>query len=99
MREKLKPLLTKFSPFVNFIRRYALFCFFIAVLLIFSFLVFRINVLTNAQPTDDQITEKLKTVQRPHIDESTVNKIKQLQDHNVQVKALFDEARNNPFSE
>jgi hypothetical protein len=41
----------------------------------------------------------LNTVQRPQIDERTVDRIQQLEDRNVEIRSLFEQARDNPFSE
>jgi len=66
---------------------------------VYSFIVFRINSLITAEPTDEQIIEKLQTVQRPKIDQVSIDKINQLSDNSVEVKAIFKEARQNPFQE
>jgi hypothetical protein len=99
MNIDLKDLSSKVQPVVAFLKRYTKFIYFIAMLLAATFLVFRINQLSNVQPSDDAITEKLQTVQRPRLDADALQKIQQLQDQNVQVQSLFEQARNNPFSE
>ena len=43
--------------------------------------------------------QKVKTVKLPKIDENAVKNIEQLEDQNIEVQSLFNEARNNPFSE
>jgi len=73
--------------------------FIIALFGIYSFLVFRINALNAQEPSDDDVTAKLKTVQRPKVDQSVIDKIQQLQDNSVDVKSLFNHARDNPFEE
>ncbi len=99
MKEKLTKLIAKAKPVVSKLRRYKLFIFIIILLLIYSFLVFRINTLSSQEPNDDEVTAKLQTVARPRIDKTAVTKIQQLQDNSVQVKSLFNKARNNPFQE
>ena len=99
MNVDLKTIVAKLTPALAFCKKYGSFMFLVAVLAIYSFLVFDISRLTNAEPSDDAVQEKLKTVQVPKIDESTLKKIKDLQDQNVQVESLFNEARNNPFAE
>ncbi len=95
----LKNLKPKLQQITALLRNYMVFIFFIAVALIFSFLVFQINSLANHEPTDDQVDEKLQTVQRPKIDQNALNKIQQLQDNSSDVKSLFQHARDNPFQE
>lgn len=99
MKLDLKSLPVKFVPLLQFLRRYAVFIFFIILLGIFGFLIFRINQFSGAEPSDDAVEEKLQSVQRPKVDQSVLDKIQQLQDQNIQVQSLFDQARNNPFNE
>ncbi len=95
----LKVLLDKLLPMLEFLKRYAAMIFFVGVLTILGFLVYRINYFTNIEPDDSAVQAKLQTVQRPQVDKAAIDKIQQLRDQNVQVKALFDQARDNPFSE
>ena len=99
MNIDLKTVTTQLAPALAFIKKYALLIMFVLVLGTYSFLVLDINRLTSAEPSDDAIQEKLKTVQVPKLDSQTLKKIKDLQDQNVEVKSLFDQARQNPFSE
>lgn len=84
---------------VKFGQAYAAFICILGGLLIYAFLVLRINVLTNAQPSDDAIAEKANTVKRLKIDEESINKIQNLQDQNIGVQSLFESARDNPFQD
>lgn len=78
-------------------KKYAVFACVMLVLVAYGFLVFRINNYVSHEPDADVVNERLNNLRRPKIDQSTIDKIQQLQDTNVQVKALFDEARDNPF--
>lgn len=99
MNLELKDLKSKLQPLLENLKRYVTFIFVLTMLGVFGFFVFRINQLNANEPSDDAIAEKLQTVQRPKIDEAVIEKIQQLQDQNVEAKALFDQARQNPFSE
>lgn len=99
MKLDLKTIPVKLTPCLNIVRKYIVFAFLIFLICSLSFLIFRINLLTAREPTDDQVNEKLETVTRPKIDEASIKKLQQLQDQNVQVQSLFDQARNNPFDE
>ncbi len=99
MKLDLKDITSKIQPGLDFVKRYTTFMFFIAMLFIAMFLVYRINQFNRLEPSDDAVTEKLQTVQRPKLDPEVLKTIQQLQDQNVEVKSLFDQARNNPFSE
>ena len=80
-------------------RQYLPLIFIVALLGLYGFLVFQINSVTSAEPTDDAITEKLQTVQRPKIDQATIDKLQLLQDNSTEVQTLFKQARDNPFQE
>ncbi|HSX35757.1 MAG TPA: hypothetical protein VLH84_02375 [Patescibacteria group bacterium] len=72
---------------------------FIGILvLLYGFIVLRIQTLSSAKPDQNAVASQVST-SRPHIDQPTINKIKQLQDNSVSVQALFNQSRQNPFHE
>lgn len=99
MKINLRIITDKLEPAVNFWRRYYKIIFVIVLIGLYGFLIFRINVLSAAEPTVEQIDEVVKEVKRPRLDKEAVAKIQELEDQNIQVQTLFQEARNNPFSE
>lgn len=99
MNLEVKDIAAKIGPLLQGMKRYLAFVFVITVLLVYGLLVFRINMLSSQQPDEDAVTERLKTVQRPRIEQETLDKIQQLEDQNIQVQALFQQARDNPFVE
>lgn len=99
MKIELKTLPEKLQPLFQFVKKYVVFMFFVGMLVIFAFLVYRINQYSSKAPTEDDVQGKLQTVQRPKIDPAVVEKIEQLQSQNIQVQSLFDHARDNPFNE
>ncbi len=99
MSINFKTIITKFQIFLSFLKKYVVFIYVVMVLLIFSFFVFRINQISSLEPTDQAVKEKLQYVQRPKIDQTVIDKIEQLKSQNVEVRSLFDKARNNPFNE
>ena len=99
MKDSFQNIGNKLKPLGVFFKRNFVFIFIVLQLIILSFLVYRINQYNQTEPTEEAIQEKLQTVQRPRIDQSALDKIQQLQDQNVQVDSLFNQARNNPFNE
>ena len=99
MNIDLKTIAAKLLPLLAKLKRSAVFIFIIGFLLVYGFLVLRINLLMRSEPTEQAVDEKLKTVQRPRIDKNSIDKIQSLQDQNVSVQSLFKDARDNPFSE
>ncbi len=94
--QQISPSLTKIR---KFIARNGLFMYILVMLVAHSFLVVRINLLNRSEPTDDAVSEKLQSVQRPKIEPALLQKIQDLQDQSVEVQSLFKQARDNPFSE
>lgn len=99
MNIEVKDIVAKIGPLLDGLKKYLVFIFLLTVLVIYSFLVFHINTLAQQEPDESAVTERLKTVQRPKIDQDALDKIQQLEDQNVQVKTLFQTARDNPFTE
>ncbi len=99
MNLDIKNIIAKLEPIVKNAKRYTVFVFILAVVGTYGFLVFRINTLASQEPDEDAVTERLKTVQRPRIDEDALSKIEKLEDQNIQLKTLFQDARDNPFVE
>ncbi len=95
----LKSIVTKLVPVLDRIKKYGAFAVCVIILGVYAFLILDINTMSQAEPTDTAVQEKLKTITVPKLDEATLKKINDLQDQNVQVKSLFDQARDNPFSE
>ncbi len=99
MKLEVKDIPAKLIELLPRLRQYVVFIFILSVLGVYGFLVHQINTHSLAEPTEDALTEKLQDVRRPIIDETVLEHIRQLEDQNVEVRALFEEARNNPFSE
>jgi hypothetical protein len=84
---------------IKLLKQYGVFIFVIGTLGIFGFLVFRVRTLATQEPSESAITEKAGQSRPIGIDKSAVEKIEQLQSANIEVKALFDQNRDNPFQE
>lgn len=99
MNIEVKDFSQKIVPVLKWLRRYAVVILIVAVVAMYGWLVFRINVLSRREPTDDAVTEKLQTLKKPKVDQSTIDKMKQLEETNIDVQTLFKQARENPFQE
>lgn len=102
MKDKVAKLSAKAMPaklkrYLKKISMYRVFIFFLFVAVVYGYILWRINVFSNA-PADAAKEAAQKTAQ-PHIDAATVEKIQSLQDNSVSVQSLFDAARQNPFNE
>jgi hypothetical protein len=99
MKIDFHDIINKLESYIKRYKRYLSFSAIIGFLLIYSFLVLRINLLMRQDPRQTDIDSRLQNVQRPKIDPVILDKIQSLQDQNVQVQTLFKQARDNPFSE
>lgn len=99
MNLDLKTIPAKLAPIIKKLRSYVTFAVLLLFLGVFGFLVFRINSLVNTEPSEDAVLEGLQTIKRPRIEDDVVEKMQQLEETNVEVKSLFDQARDNPFEE
>ncbi len=97
MNIDLKKITSKLSSVFRKLKSYAVFVTIILVLLAYGFIVVRIRTLTSHEPDTDTVSEQLKNLKKPVIDQATIDKIQQLEESNVQVKSLFNQARDNPF--
>lgn len=95
LKQFFQSILRKTKPLM----RYTLLIVILIFLFIYCFMVFRISTLTSLEPTEDQITEKLKGATRPKIDQQAVDAMLNLEDRSIEVKAIFNQARQNPFDE
>lgn len=94
-----KQIIAKLMPVLVLGQKYMKFIFFIFFMGLCAFLIYQINQFASVNPSESDVTDKLKTVTRPHIDQASIDQIQKLQDQNVQVQSIVQQARDNPFSE
>ncbi len=99
MKIAIKEFTNRFTTLLAKFQRFQMLLFIVLVASVYGFLVLKISQLSNAEPSATAITENLKGVKRPKIDQSAIDKIEQLQSTNIEVKSLFNQARDNPFQE
>lgn len=99
MNIDLKDLPTKILPLLSKLKEYIGFIIVIAILLSYGFLIAQIRSYVINEPSETTVSEELKKLSLPKVNEEAIKQIQQLQDTNVQVQSLFDKARQNPFSE
>lgn len=93
-----KQLITdKTSTVVDYIHHYGFVLFLTFLACLYGFVLFRINSLSNVQPSDTAVSSQVKAAAIPKLDQNVINQLQSLQDNSVGVKALFNEARSNPF--
>jgi len=99
MIDQLKKVLAKVKPYFLKVAKYKLALVVVFVAVIYGFVYFKINSLNNMQPTTTEVTGQSDPIKSAHISKSIVDQLQSLQDNSVNVQALFEQARNNPFQE
>lgn len=92
-------LTKQFHKLIVELRNHLTILFFLTLTAIYGFLVWRINVLSSAPPSQSDIATATQNVPKPKISEEVVRKLQGLQDNSVRVQSIFNEARQNPFQE
>lgn len=92
-------LLIQAKPILVLLKRYGAFIFVVLFLGIYLFLVQYIGNLIQAEPTQSAVDSSVKPVSRLKIDQNAVKQMTDLEAQNIEVKSLFDQARENPFTE
>ena len=87
------------SNVVTQLVKYKLLLFVLFIAGVYGFLVLTISSLSSMEPTREQISERSSPIKSAKVDKKIIRQLEQLQDNSVSVKALFDEARDNPFQE
>lgn len=99
MNLDLKKIPAFFAPALNKLKKYSGFIIVLLILAAFAFIIVRIRYYANIEPTQAEIDTKLQDLKRVQINQEAIDKIEKLQSTNVDVKSLFENARDNPFAE
>ncbi len=83
----------------NYASKYRVTLTSIAILLVFSTAIIRIDRLASPDMNQDRYDEQLETIQRVDFDEDAIKEIRALRDVDVDVDSRFNDRRENPFSE
>ena len=100
MKNIFQPNVTDFanSTLTN-LKHYKVVIFALLITGVYGYVVVTISSFASAQPTPEQVALQTSPIKSTKIDKKIVAQLQQLQDNSVNVKTLFDEARNNPFQE
>ena len=60
-------------------------------------MTFNIARYSNAEPDEIQIEEKKVSLKTVKLNDRAVQKIKELEDKNINIESLFNNGRDNPF--
>lgn len=99
MKKDILKLIDRFHYVSVFIKRHNVTLFIVFFLGIYSMLVYQINNYINTEPTQAQLSENINKSGKISIDQESIDRILDLEEHNIEVQALFQQARDNPFNE
>ncbi len=94
--DKLKIVLKKN---LDRLYKHGVFVGILMVLLAYVLVVWKISTLATAEPSDDDVTVAETTNKIPRIDKTAIKQIQSLEQENINIHSLFNDARNNPFQE
>lgn len=66
-------------------------------IVLYGYLLLKINGFNQAKPSPFQVSNDLKTTTLPAINQKMVNQFEQLKDNSVSVQSIFNNQRSNPF--
>ncbi len=82
----------------EFTVRYRVTLFIIVITVVLSVMLIDISMMSNASPTDAQITESEKSVKIIQFKEQSIQVIVSLKENNIEIDTLFDPNRYDPFN-
>lgn len=94
--EKYLPLIRKY---ITPLKRYVAVISIAAIGAVYGYLVLTASQQANVRPSDDEVNNAYTKTSRPKLDDSAAKKLLQLESQNIDIQAIFDEARQNPFAE
>ncbi|MDB5166391.1 MAG: hypothetical protein JWM37_463 [Candidatus Saccharibacteria bacterium] len=92
-------LIDKLQPLINRLYKARYIIFILMVIAVFGYVGWQVRTAISVEPDAATVSAASGKSNSPHIDPATISKIRQLQDNSVEVRALFDQARRNPFQE
>lgn len=92
-------LLGPIQQAVTLIRKHVFLICVVLFAAMYGYLLFQIDTLNNAQPSTDAAAQTASSTKRLVVDKTAAAKMSQLEDQNIEIKSLFEQARSNPFQE
>lgn len=91
-------LIESSNSFIAFITRYRVTIFIVITGVVLAIMLIDISMLSDANPTDQEIADAEKSVKIIKFKEESVEVINSLKANNVQIETLFDPNRYDPFN-
>lgn len=95
MKNITKQLSIPIKSFIKILIKYSRVIIFVGFSFMVGIITVRVGEYSSREPSTDQIAEVKKNTTK--IDEESLSKLKELEDRNVSIEALFNNGRTNPF--
>lgn len=99
MKKRALDLKQTFLNMLHVMGRYRVLVFVVGMAAVYGYVIFTINSLSSAQPSETSVTSEVTAIRIPKIDKSVIKQLEDLRDNSVSVQTLFEQARDNPFNE
>jgi hypothetical protein len=99
MNLEVKDIPKLLLPALKKIGRFFPFMFALIILGLYGFLILHVNQLMQVEVDDEDVEEIIRETAGLEIDRQAIEAIERLEDENIEVEAIFQEARDNPFAE
>jgi len=96
-KKTTKPLKQSLQEVLSIVRKYLWLLILVFFVLIYGYILLKINDFQNQQPSQSAISANLQTTPQAVINPKIVNQLDQLKTNSVSVRALFNNSRQNPF--
>lgn len=91
-------LIDSSNSFLTFITRYRITIFIVITGIMLAIMLVDISMLSDANPTNQEIADAEKSVKIIKFKEESVEVINSLKANNIQIETLFDPNRYDPFN-
>lgn len=95
----LKKLTDQLVKLLYLLKKYVVLVIIILFGGMYGYLIYTSGQEASRVPSEVKINEQFQGASRPKIDKNVAEQLHELESQNIEIKSLFDEARNNPFSE
>lgn len=99
MNTDIKALIPIAKNTIKALKRHFWIILFVLIGGLYGLLIFNINKFNRQEPDNATVAQRIEQVPRPRIDTQTAEKLKKLEDNSQEVRSLFQDARDNPFTE
>lgn len=95
----MKDLSSLIQKILPVLQRYAVTICFLAIAAAYGYIIVNASQQASLEPSETKINEQFQGASRPKLDPQIAEKLQQLEARNIEIQSIFNEARNNPFSE